>query len=664
MKLSKPELEAVMATSTRTFVPFHKLVLSAELQARPEGGQGSGQSLPELAASIHAAGLLHNLVVVRGAKGQYEVCAGGRRWRAMGLLVADGRWPENQPVPVLVVPAEQALLASLVENVQREAMHPADEFEAFARLVSQGRSVEDVAAVFGVTPRVVQRRLRLAAVAPELLAEYRAGRIGLDCLMVLASVDGHERQQAIWAEAPAWARNADQLRRLLAREEVEARRDPVARFVGVEAYEAAAGPVRRDLFSDEDELWLLDPVLLDRLAIDKLQPMAEALRAEGWRWIDVRARYAYEDYRGHEEVRRTRRDPTDEEAAAAASLESRIRAVQEKLEAMSEADDQGGEEADEAAYEALESEEESLQSRLMALHSRLATFTPASMAVAGCVLFVGPHAQPEVKRGLIRVEDRAASRAAGAAVAGGGDAADAGQGTRTYARSVHSDRLMRRLTAHRVAAIQAELLRRPDVALAALVARLASELLTGEYGKRGTGLPTLDVSASDTHDDLRREGEDVCESQAWKVVEAQRAEWETALPQDAEDLLPWLLAQEQGHVLRLLAFLVATTVKGVDGIERESRANDGLACALGLDMSRWWEATGASYLAHVSKARILEVVTEAAGAQAAAGLAGLKKDGVVAGAERLLAGTSWLPRCLQTPPARGVATRDGSVQVH
>jgi len=126
MKLSKSELEAVIAASTRAFVPFNKLVLSAERQVRPEDAPGV-MPLPELAASIHAAGLLHNLVVVRRAKGLHEVCAGGRRLRAMALLVADGRWPENQPVPVLVVAPEQALIASVIENVQREAMHPADE---------------------------------------------------------------------------------------------------------------------------------------------------------------------------------------------------------------------------------------------------------------------------------------------------------------------------------------------------------------------------------------------------------------------------------------------------------------------------------------------------------------------------------------------------------
>jgi ParB family chromosome partitioning protein len=639
MKLSKPELEAVVAASSRTFVPFHKLVLSAELQARPDAPQG--QSLPELAASIHAAGLLHNLVVVRGAKGLYEVCAGGRRWRAMGLLVADGRWPENQPVPVLVVPPEQAFLASLVENVQREAMHPADEFDAFARLVAQGRSIEDVAAVFGVTPLVVQRRLRLAAVAPSLMTEYRSGRIGLDCLMVLATIDGHERQEDAWAQAPQWARSAEQLRRLLARDEAESDTDPVARFVGLDAYEAAGGAVRRDLFSDAGKAWLLDAPLLERLAVEQLQATAEGLTAEGWRWVDVRARYLYDDYSRHGEIRSVLRQPTDEEAAAEASLQASIEAVQQQLEALSDAE----EEVDESEYERLEAEEEALQLRLAVLESARESFPQEWIGQSGCVVFVGAHGKPEVKRGLVRSEDRAAFDASRNASKGSesGTAATLIREARPTTRPVHTVGLMRNLTAHRVAAIQAEMLERPEVALAALTAHLAATLLRG-------GAEALTVSARDTHDGLRREGEDLALCDAWKAMAGVRAEWESLLPEDGAALLPWVLRQERELVLRLLSFLVASTVTGVDGLERAS-ATDGLACALGLDMRRWWQATGQSYLSHVSKARILEVVTELTGAPEAATLASLKKEAVVAGAERALAGKGWLPNCLQTPPA-------------
>jgi ParB family chromosome partitioning protein len=658
MKLSKQELEAVIAASPRSFVPFNKLVLSPTYQARPEN-PAAPLPLTELAASIEAAGLLHNLIVVRGARGLHEVCAGGRRLRAMALLVDQGRWAENQPVPVLVVPAEQALMASLIENVEREALNPADELAAFARLIDDGRSVEDVAAAFGVTPQVVKRRLKLAAVSPALLTLFRDGGIGLDCLMVLASIDDPARQEQLWQQLPEWNRSADQLRRLLSRGEVESDRDGVANFVTVAAYEAAGGPLRRDLFSDDGKAYLQDAALLERLALDKLQQPAREVAAEGWKWVDVRARYVYEDYVRHGEVRRARRAPNPDEAARHAQLEAELETLHARMEALSDDDD-----GDENERDGLEADEERLQAELSAIHEALAVFPADLMAQAGCVVFVGSRGTVEVKRGLVRPEDRdAVVQAARQATSG-----EPATGTALVslpkggARAVHSEKLMRSLTAQRVAAIQAELLLRPDVALAALTAHLAAKLLKDGFHRYRGGDDALTVSASETHEGLRRESADMAEAEAWKLMEQTRIEWTARLPADGAALMPWLLAQERPTVIGLLTFLVAASVTGVEGTERERQSTDALAQALALDMRRWWRASAASYFNHVSKATTLAAVTEAAGANAAAPLAGLKKDGAAAGAEQALAATGWLPRCLRTPPQRsetGRARLDG-----
>lgn len=651
MKLSKQELEAVIAASPRSFVPLNKLVLSPTYQARPEN-PAAPLPLAELAASIEAAGLLHNLVVVRGARGLHEVCAGGRRLRAMALLVEQGRWAENQPVPVLVVPAEQALMASLIENVEREALNPADEFAAFARLIDGGRSVEDVAAAFGVTPQVVKRRLKLAAVSPALLKLFREGGIGLDCLMVLASLDDPARQEQLWLQLPEWNRSADQLRRLLTSGEVESDRDGVAIFVTLPTYEAAGGALRRDLFSDDGKAYLQDAALLERLALDKLQQAASEVAAEGWKWVDVRARYVYEDYVRHGEVRRTRRAPSAEEAARHAQLETELEALHARMEAIS--DDDG----DENEYAALEAEDERLQAELNDLDEALSVFPADLMAQAGCVVYVGLRGTVEVKRGLVRPVDRdAVVHAARKSTSGESTSSTALVSLpKGGARAVHSEKLMRSLTAHRVAAIQAELLMRPDVALAALTAHLAIKLLQDGFHRYRGGDDALTVSASETHEGLRRESADMVEAEAWKLMEQTRIEWTTRLPADGTALLPWLLAQERATVVELLTFLVAVSVTGVGGAERERQSTDALAQALGLDMRRWWKASAASYFSHVSKATTLAAVTEAAGANAAAPLAGLKKDGAAAGAEQALAATGWLPRCLRTSPHESEAT--------
>lgn len=85
---------------------------------------------------------------------------------------------------------------------------------------------------------------------------------------------------------------------------------------------------------------------------------------------------------------------------------------------------------------------------------------------------------------------------------------------------------------------------------------------------------------------------------------------------------------------------------------------DRLATALGLDMTQWWQPTAASYLGRISKARILEAVTEACSKEAAENLAKLKKDALAARAEEKLAGTGWLPVVLRpaSPDDAAIAT--------
>jgi ParB family chromosome partitioning protein len=651
MKLSNQELEAVIAASPCSFVTFNKLVLSPTYQARPES-PAPPLPLAELAASMEAAGLLHNLIVVRVARGVHEVCAGGRRLRAVALLVEQGRWAENQLVPVLVVPAGQALMAGLIENVERGALNPADEFAAFSRLIDGGRSVEDVAAAFGVTPQIVKRRLKLAAVSPALLTLSREGGIGLDCLMVLASIDDRARQEQLWQQLPEWSRSPDQLRRLLTRGEVESDRDGVVIFVTLVAYEAAAGPLRRDLFSGDGKAYLQDAMLLERLALDKLQQPAREVAAEGWKWVDVRVRYVYEDYVRHGEVRRTRRAPNADEAARHAQLEAELEALHARMEALS--DDDRDHEGDENEYAGLEADDERLQAELNTIDEALAVFPADLMAQAGCVVFAGSRGTVAVKRGPVRPEDcNAVVQAARQATSGEPTTSTALVSLpKGGARAVHSEKLMRSLTAHRVAATQAKLLLRPDLALAALTAHLAAKLLNDGFHRYRGGNDGLTVSGSEAHEGLRRESAHMAEAEAWRLLEQSRVEWTARLPADGAALLPWLLAQERSTVVELLTFLVAASVTGVDGTERERQNTDALAQALALDMRRWWKASAASYFSHVSKATTLAAVTEGAGADAAAPLAGLKKDGAAAGAEQALAATGWLPRCLRTSQQR------------
>src|SRR3546814_1059273 len=85
----------------------------------------------------------------------------------------------------------------------------------------------------------------------------------------------------------------------------------------------------RDLFQADDGGWLQDVGLLDRLVAEKLKTEAEAIAAEGWRWIEVAVSFPYDAVRGLREVTGTPVDLTLEEQATIEALP----AAQARLEA-------------------------------------------------------------------------------------------------------------------------------------------------------------------------------------------------------------------------------------------------------------------------------------------------------------------------------------------
>ena len=150
-------------------------------------------------------------------------------------------------------------------------MHPADQYEAFAKLHDEeGMSAEDIAARFGVTAAVVRQRLKLGAVSPKLMALYRKGEMNLDQLSAFAITEDHERQERVWSELPPFNRSREAILRALSEGQVRSD-DRRAVFVGAKAYEEAGGSIIRDLFDAEGGGFFADAELLNRLAREKLQ---------------------------------------------------------------------------------------------------------------------------------------------------------------------------------------------------------------------------------------------------------------------------------------------------------------------------------------------------------------------------------------------------------
>ncbi|NPC57803.1 ParB/RepB/Spo0J family partition protein [Caenimonas soli] len=642
-----------IATTAAAVAAGQELLLIPLSRLRPSARNvrtGGGSSIPELAASIARVGLLQNLNVVLAGDGEfYEVVAGRRRLAALKLLVKRRKLSKDHEVPCLVVPDASARTVSLTENVQREAMHPADQFESFAALVAEGRPIEDIAADFGVTPLVVQRRLKLANVSPRLLADYRADAVTLEQLMALAITDDHAAQEAAFYESPQWQRSPQALRDHLTHEEIEAGRDALARYVGVEAYEAAGGSMRRDLFSDEEQgIYLTDAALLDRLARDKLAALADQVRAEGWGWVEVVPRATYAELHAFQRARRARREPTKAEAKRIAKLEAKQSELLDRL------DDSTTDLSDTEA-QALQEEIDALGTELDGIEQSMVSYAPEVLTLAGAVVSVDHLGGVVVHRGLLRDGQAKVLKAQERHEAGALGSA-AGEEVEKPGRSGISEKLAKRLSAHRTAALQAEVASNPHVALVAVVHRLTLRVVCKAYG---LGEKPINIEAT-PQDGLEAHAPEIAESPAAAGLHEVREVWANRLPDDPAALFAELLAFPQQELLSLLAVCVACTVDAVTTRENCMPAAS-LARAVGLDMHAWWTPTAAGYFEHVSKAKALEAVQVFAPEQANR-LSKLKKGEIAAEAERLAADTGWLPAMLREP--QEVAAVEAAESVH
>ena len=411
--------------------------------------------MEELKASLLAHGLMQNLVVTDTGDGTYRVIAGGRRLEAIHSLQSEGKLPEDFAVPCQIVTEDHALEMSLAENTVRLAMHPADQFEAFAALIDKGESAADVATRFGVEESLVLKRMKLARVAPQLLAEYRSDGLTLECLMAFTVTDDHRRQLKVFKSLQDWQKDdASAIRAALTEKMVEAS-SKLALFVGLDAYRAAGGSSRADLFGDE--VYLEKPALLNKLAEKKLDVIRQQLEAEGWGWIEINPE------RDWNLINRCNR-----------LQPSLIDAPSELLNLKSTLDVELAE-IEDAESDELIDQQQSVQDQLTQVEEQLAAFVGFDAdhkPLAGCFVSIGQDGTPFIDKGLVRPEQRKQLAKL--------LKMDDGTPDRAKPKNALPESLRRDLAAQRLQIAQVEIARHPALALDLLVYQAASEML-GKY---------------------------------------------------------------------------------------------------------------------------------------------------------------------------------------
>ncbi|MEL6311449.1 MAG: DNA-binding protein, partial [Pseudomonadota bacterium] len=478
----------------------------------------------------------------------FEIPAGGRRYRALELLVKQRRLNKTAPVPCIVRTDGLAEEDSLAENIQRAPLHPLDQFRAFQAMREKGKSEEEIAAAFFVSVNVVKQRLKLAALSATLLEAYAEEEMTLDQLMAFTVNPDHERQEQVWdALKQHYSKQPYEIRRMLTEGAVRAS-DRRAQFVGLDNYVEAGGEVLRDLFQTDDGGWLQDAALLETMVTEKLSEEAEAIRAEGWHWIEVGTDFPY----GHTyDLRRIRgeAEPMSEEEEKTYEA---LKAEYDKLEDDYAEADELPEEVDERLGE--------IETAMEALQSRPIRFEPEDYAIAGAFVSIDSSGGLRVERGYVRPEDEPAVEAeddlectivdpdTDDAVADASDPVteqDEDDGTKPL-----SDRLVCELTVHRTMALRDALANDPQLAMLACLHAMVLQLFY-HYGQDSC----IEISPRSTQ--FGSQAPNLGDAAYVQAIDLGIETWAGNLPKQPEDLWDALTEWDSDSRDALFAHCVA-----------------------------------------------------------------------------------------------------------
>ena len=578
------QVQKIVLSSSRD-IPFNRLLLSQSNVRRIK----AGVSIEELAEDIARRTLLQSLTVRSvcdadgNETGMFEIPAGGRRYRALELLVKQKRLAKTAPIPCVIREGGIAEEDSLAENVQRAPLHPLDQFRAFLALREKGQSEEEIAAAFFVAVSVVKQRLRLASVSPKLLDVYAEDGITLDQLMAFTVNGDHERQEQVFERLrQSYSKEPHAIRRMLTEGAVRAA-DKRAQFVGVDAYTNAGGVIMRDLFQGDDGGWLQDVGLLDRLVAQQLHDRAEAIRAEGWKWIEVAPDFAYGHTYGLRQLRGQQVPLTEEEQAARDALQAEMDRLEETYAEADEVDQRLGE----------------IETALATFDDRPVAFNPEEVGRAGAFVSIDGSGNLRVERGYVRPEDElpidAEVEAEGEhgalrAVAARAEHDQASLTTEPEAKTEPEedegmkpipDRLMTELTAHRTLALRHALGEHPDIAFTTALHALC---LKAFYRYAQDTCLDLDMKSAA----FSAQAPGLQDSALAHAFDARHQAWVAALPRESADLWDALITFDGDSRQALFAHCVALSLNVVfEAYNRKPRAlahADRIAEVLDLDM--------------------------------------------------------------------------------
>ncbi len=611
-------------------IPLSKLQLS-EANVRKSD---SALFIEEFADNIAAKGLLQNLIVVSSKKkGKFDVFAGGRRLRALNVLVERGAVSKDYPVPCRVFDtdaAEQSEL-SLIENVIRLDMTPTDEIRAYKYFISEGSDLDAIAKHFGRTRRFIEGRLRLADLAEPIFDALDQNKITLDVAKAYATTPNHERQLMVWSEvAGSWqGNNADAIKRMLTHSAISSN-SPIAKLATESEYLAAGGRIERELFTAADEANWIDPEIAQRIAGDKLQTFATEFAATSdYAWVRplLETRVTHN---ATEDLHQLHLEPeplSDEDQAQADKLLEQISELEQESEELNT--------EDEAAAEEFENRWNSVTEAYDALTNKPGKIPDEMLPHAGVFAIIDKDGNPVIHTTIY--SDKPQQRRRTAPTTGGTTTGETSEDN--DAPKPLSQKLVDELAIQRRDILAVNLASNPAVALDYMIFCMAD---TGyKYGANSTGsslraeapstyVQTYPESPAHTLMADLKEGLD----SSWTEHDRTVARFDAFCDLDDDAKAAWL------------SFCMARTLEPSLGIDRRTgqhgadrnTLHDRLAEIMSINTANHWRPTAANYFDRVSKQTLLSHLTEVGGTTFAASYINSKKGDLSTSCEKIFSG--------------------------
>lgn len=630
-KAQEIALKAALEAAAIEYIPLSGLVRSPlNVRTIPY----SEDSVRGLADSIESLGLLQNLIVHTLADGKSGVAAGGRRLTALQLLAQESRLAGDHTVMVKRVSDDIAALASVAENEQRAAMHPAEQIAGFRTLAEQGKTPAQIGDALGFSSRHVRRMLKLANLAPSLIEKLAQDDLTVEQCQALCLEDDHARQvgvyesvKASWSNAPAHL-----IKRAITETEMGTD-SPKFRFIGREAYEAAGGYVREDLFSQEEGDGTADSTLVERLVQEKLERIAQDIQLqEGWKWSRGRAaRIWYHGDDANEFVR-----PEEPEPVYTPEQRQRLDELHEQWSGYDSRCDE---------TDALEAEIDAIQQA-----AEISAWTDEMKSGAGVMVSLY-EGQVYVQRGVRLKADmpEEPEESSSATLPFTSRQPDPAEGI--------SVPLLTKMSSERTLAVQAALMQQPEKAVALMVWRMCTCVFSGCL----TTTHPFRISLNVSHASLTENAPSGKSGVAFEVLMTEKARLKALLPEGWEKDFSTFFTLNGDVLMSLMAFCTACSVDGV-----QSRANghtsrsplDTVEAAIGFHLRDWWQPTKDNYFGSLKHTQIVDALKEAGLTGAARDAEKMKKADAAGHAEHFMQHNRWVPAWLKGPQPVAEAKAD------